>query len=603
MQVMKVRDMLQDKVGSLQQDLATNAPPPVVPPLTSCGDSLLPFTLIDDFRDRTNVDLIRMLKGEVTRLNSLLEQVIARAAVCLDVHVERARTLLLLDSQEQFELYRHVVSTPKKAGRFPLPSLSIRSNEMSETDLSRVDEDTNDTDILPVLPLYKASTAPGREQYLEAMHALLMDCVRRGDLDRARYVLSSCPRIISMKTTDDIDQHGGGEDKNIVHIVCEQQLYEFVDLFLQYNPDMDAQTGDGKSYLHLVSDSKIVEMLCTEGTDPNLTDKSGQTPLHLYVAHKLYDCASAIAKWGADPNIEDWRSRKSPLQSAAAMGDYRLLRILLTETIVPPKIDKSDFDGNTLLHLVCMTEAPGSQVHKCIMLLLDRGASPRAVNIRGITPLHFIAGNQYLWHSSETSKEEVLQLVQLLLTLSVDVNAKDVDGCTALVVACAHRKFELCQILLQHKADMNIPCSMNSYLLRRGNHSEEEHQVDGLDCTASDLFPPGRRRSEIFAYINSKQSPVDLESRNRCMNCADSLKSGFFSRAKTNCGMCGRVVCEECVSKQHVVKSDRAPPFVANSDGESVVEVCIVCGPILAENYPAALRESPGNGSKGFLNW
>jgi ankyrin repeat protein len=514
--------------------------------------------------------------------------------------VERARTLLLTDSAEQFELFRKGVSSPSKGTLHPQPSPSPKKGRPGHG--SEVDD--WEAHALPTLPAYKPSTHPEREGYLRTMHALLQEAVQNGEVDTARYVLSSCPKVIAMRSKE--PPPGGGEcqHQTILHTVCEQQMVDFVDLFLQYNPDPDAQTADGKSYLHLVSDPTIVEMLCIDGADPNLLDKTGQTPLHVYVAHKLYECARNLVRRGADPNIEDWRNRKSPLQSAAAMGDYLLLHILLTESKIAPKIDKPDFDGNTLLHLVCMTEAPGSQVFKCIMLLLDRGASPRAVNIRGITPLHFIAGNQHIWHSSEASKEEVVQLVQLLLTLSVDVNARDADGCTALVVACAHRKFELCQTLLKCSADMNIPCAMNSYLLRRGNHSEEESQVDGMDLTASDLFPPGRKRNEIFAHISSRQTPVDLESRTRCMNCAVSVKGGFFSQTKFNCCMCGRVVCEDCTDKLHVVKADRAPPFLCALPGEDLLHVCIVCGPIIAENYGAALRDSKRrSGSKGFLDW
>lgn len=566
---------------------------------------------IEDIQEKNALDRMHHLETEVKQLQNDIQQVVTRAAVCLGIHEERARTLLLTDSDAQFDLFHKGVTTPSKGSLHPKatpsPSKGKRLTHGTETDDVYVGEEGADSERsegLPSLPAYKSSTDPGREAYLQTMYHLLLEAVQNGEVETARYVLSSCPKVITLRSKE--RPLGGGESRNqtILHTVCEQQHIDFVDLFLQYNPDPNAQTTDGKSYLHLASDPIIVEMLCIDGADPNLLDKTGQTPLHVYVAHKLYECARSVIRRGADPNIEDWRNHKSPLQSAAAMGDYRLLHILLCESTVPPKIDKPDYDGNTLLHLVCMTEAPGSQVHKSIMLLLDRGASPRAVNIRGITPLHFIAGNQYIWHSTESSKEEVIQLVQLLLSLSVDVNAKDSDGCTALVVACAHRKFELCQTLLKYNADMNIPCAMNSYLLRRGNHSEEEGQVDGLDLTASDLFPPGRRRNEIFAYISCRQTPVDRESRSRCMNCAGSIKGGFFSHVKINCGMCGRVVCEECTDRQNVVRADRAPPFLVCEPGDDLIQVCIVCGPIIAENYRSALNEPKArSGSKGFLNW
>jgi len=525
--------------------------------------------------------LVSQQECRIVELESLLEQALCRASKCLGVSSIEARFLLLSSSEAEFQQVLSARGSSEVSGvddSFP----SILSSIVPSFDI----------------PAYKRSNDVKFDEYIKAMHALLEDAVFRGAIHDMKAVLMAAPKAVNIINTS---------GKTVLHYACEKQLVDVAELLVQYNPALGTRTTDGRSSLHLANDARIVKILCEEGMDSNIRDSTGQTPLHFYTLNKLYECISVILTYGGDPNVEDWRNRRTPLQYAASMGDYRLLCLLLY-SVVPAKVNKPDFDGNSLLHLVCMSGAPNSQIQKCVMLLLDRGASPRSTNMRGITPLHFLVGNLHIWHESEEKRVEVVQLVQLLLNISVDVNARDRDGCTALVVACAHRKFELCQLLLQNNADMNLPCAMNSYLLRRGNSSEEESVVDGMECTASDLFPPGRKRAEIFAYISAPQTPIPHDSRQSCMNCGVKFsRSSFFSNSKINCRMCGRLICSACVSSIEFLLED-LPSFLVSSmydDTLSQFKMCIVCGPIIIENFPQtaeAMRTRSSSGST-FVPW
>jgi hypothetical protein len=149
---------------------------------------------------------------------------------------------------------------------------------------------------------------------------------------------------------------------------------------------------------------------------------------------------------------------------------------------------------------------------------------------------------------------------------------------------------------LLNKADMNIPCPMNSYMLRRDNPAVQEEMLNGMDCTASDLFPPGRKRAEIFANISSYQTPIPQNSRHRCMNCAKSFNSNaftsvFLNNEKYNCRMCGRLVCDDCIYATDYTLSQLPPILLEGNNAptdvslSSPVKLCIVCQPILVENF------------------
>ena len=51
---------------------------------------------------------------------------------------------------------------------------------------------------------------------------------------------------------------------------------------------------------------KIMQMLLDcKGTNPNIKNKTGWTPLHLCVKKKLFEEVRLLLEYGADPNITD----------------------------------------------------------------------------------------------------------------------------------------------------------------------------------------------------------------------------------------------------------------------------------------------------------
>ena len=321
---------------------------------------------------------------------------------------------------------------------------------------------------------------------------------------------------------------------------------------------------------------------------------------------RLKTCIQVVLEYDLDPTISrtmDMTSKelvrhRTCMHCAADMQDFEILNILVSECKSVSDINIQDEDGNTVLHLIA-SAIDGSLYHqKAIMILLDKGLHPDTKNNQGLTALHFLCANR-----SFSEGEMIEPLIELLLNLNCDPNAMDESGCTPLIIACAHREWNVCKILLQHGADMNVPCRLDSSLLlmsqrSQSNCSEAQESMNRetfvpfteiSDCTASDLFPR-KARLEMFEAISMPQTWVPDENRDRCMNCADLFitKFSIYNLVKVSgntitrhhCRHCGRLVCDSCLGED--MPRDWLPGFIQKTfPNERKMKICKVCRTVL----------------------
>ena len=81
------------------------------------------------------------------------------------------------------------------------------------------------------------------------------------------------------------------------------------------------------------------------------------------------------------------------------------------------------------------------------------------------------------------------------------INICDNENCTPLILACIHRKFELCKLLLLNKANMNISCPMNCHLLKK------DYSQTNLEKNISQ--DKGKSRA-IIVYLQDNIPNMDL---------------------------------------------------------------------------------------------
>ena len=286
---------------------------------------------------------------------------------------------------------------------------------------------------------------------------------------------------------------------------------------------------------------------------------------------------------------------RNGLHFAVENCHYDILYLILLKSNHNIIIDSVDDDGNTLLHLILLSENPIGSQQKIFILLLDKGSNVSMVNYFGATPLHYLCGNRYLCTNLIAEP-----LVQILLDFRANPNSSDFEGCTPLTLACAHREWSICKLLLIAGGDMNLPCKMNCSLLKKGDESSSKIRdtMELGDCTCSDLMPRSQR-SKLFRFISVKQSLINEYSRDRCMQCAcsfntsDSIhnnkatsdRNGFFSvlkfmsSGKHHCRYCGRLVCSKC--SPNSLPLAKMPNFILDTSNEKNLRTCVICYDIL----------------------
>jgi len=132
----------------------------------------------------------------------------------------------------------------------------------------------------------------------------------------------------------------------------------------------------------LLCDAERIKKLLEKGTDPNIRDGDGNTPLHFAASKGCAEVARLLLRHGADPNAQD-KSGKTPLHVAAFNGHVDVVRLLLEHGADPSIRNR---DGKTPLDLA--EERGHREVASLIEEWLRRGGEPSRP---GATPVRSLS--------------------------------------------------------------------------------------------------------------------------------------------------------------------------------------------------------------------
>ena len=224
-------------------------------------------------------------------------------------------------------------------------------------------------------------------------------------------------------------------------------------------------------------DIGTVRVLLDAGADVNQVTEYGWTALLTATQNRYYQLGKYLLERGSDPaigNTGGW----TPLYIATdnrniENGDYptrqpdmdhmEYIELLLDYGADPNARMMSSTETRTIFTHQWLREegatpfwrASQSSDTELMQRLLDAGADPLIATHNGTTALMVASGIGWVEGvTHEWSREQNIQTVNTLLELGADVNARDLDGRTALMGAAHKGRSEIVQMLVEHGADM-----------------------------------------------------------------------------------------------------------------------------------------------------
>ena len=313
-----------------------------------------------------------------------------------------------------------------------------------------VHKENNDMQILKTLAEYKADFTLKDISGRTCLHHLMSN--EQISFEKLEFLIE---KKLNLNTLD-------YNENSSFHIMLSQNKVSLsiLKLCLENKADLNLMNCDEKTPLHIICSKDLIEedlltLILENKADPNLIDYNDASPLH-YIFQKKnvpLEIVEIMLQYGAIIDVEDQKKRRcfdivfeTPKISTTTI-DYLLGKNYLLE--------KPDHYGKTpFIYLCqCIENSDSSlEVLKHFLSRVDVDIFRKSSSKKTI--LHY-----FLERNNPNIK-----IVEYLLSLGVEINAKDVDGVTPFFYATNKgAKIELIEMLLSHNADVNAPNNYSIY--------------------------------------------------------------------------------------------------------------------------------------------
>ncbi|XP_064638434.1 ankyrin-1-like [Lineus longissimus] len=233
-----------------------------------------------------------------------------------------------------------------------------------------------------------------------------------------------------------------------LHYSVMKRQHKILKLLLEKGVEVNAVNKHVRSPLHYaveLGDRVMLEMLLENGARVNIQEQNGQTPVHVAASRNIYDWSLTRMLEQGDVIVDLWdRNKKTALQHAVLTGSVNGVKALLMAKADPDVFD-TDYMTPLLNAIIGFNRSAVEEIYlEKTECLIKFGADVNKANpTTGRTPLHVLVG----------TRQNCVRLGQLLITFGADINQKDVNGCTPLILALLAGNKQAVRLLLRHNCD------------------------------------------------------------------------------------------------------------------------------------------------------
>jgi quinoprotein dehydrogenase-associated probable ABC transporter substrate-binding protein len=243
----------------------------------------------------------------------------------------------------------------------------------------------------------------------------------------------------------------------------------------------------------IARDPARVKLLHDKGADLNARDGQGYTPLTSAARQRYSDIVKVLLDLGAKPDATN-ADGITPLIEAIMRNDVPSIKVLLAHGA-----DKDLAGPQGFAPLAFAIE---EQDYEAAKVLIDAGAKVNvASKDQGLTPLMIAAAETEPAEGAVFLPSSIrpIDIAKALIEGRADVNAKDKNGMTALMVAASHDNAPAIGLLLQSGADAAIKNADGQTALdiaNRNGNQEAARAISVLSKALSGSMEPNAKTDD-----------------------------------------------------------------------------------------------------------